>query len=264
MTAEVAGEQAGSADKRVPDGRGYWIAFAPPLEETIRALRQLSATWVAPRVGGNGWNDPGANEERLRAYKDDGLSVYPWIYTTPSGARKTIDAFSAIASKGLCDGIIVDAEAEFCHYPEIARNFASDLRQSLPGVWIAHAPFDMVQWHLDFPYAEFGEVFDAVMPQLYAYEHDDAGYDHWIRLYESQWRIWEAAHPEATLPRMPIGCSYRPRTRAGKPIGTFDESVLARDIVAHQPYLTGGLYSLEMTMQDPTIFQALRDAARLA
>jgi hypothetical protein len=51
--------------------------------------------------------------------------------------------------------------------------------------------------------------------------------------------------------------------RGGRPTDFFDDDRLADDIVSHLPYLTGGVYSLEMAMQNPKVFDGLVKASRV-
>lgn len=220
-----------------PSGLGIWIAYKP--ENAVVLLKQVGARWVAPRAGFNGWNDPGlmvykkdhsidleASAKKLQEYKDAGFALYPWIYPNMSGWRSALVGFGLLWDTGLCDGLLVDAEAEWCG-PDASRNasealaFVSGLRARCPGAWIAHAPMDYLAFHPTFPWAEFGQL-DAVMPQVYAFEHGDQGHAHHLEAVEKQWVVWEEAHPLAAKPRWPIGCTYRPKARGytkdGKPI----------------------------------------------
>jgi hypothetical protein len=269
-----------------PSGLGFWIAYKPLNAAVL--LKQAGASWVAPRAGFNGWNDPGlmarnfdgsfkmsASVEKLKEYKDAGLALYPWIYPNMIGWHSALEGFGALWDTGLCDGLLVDAEAEWCgpdaaYNAQEARAFVLGLRTRCPGAWIAHAPMDYLANHPTFPWVEFGEL-DAVMPQIYAYEHDDRGHAFHLERVEAQWAAWEAKHPEATKPRWPIGCTYRPKargyTKEGKPIPLTpwpDQGArVAADVVAFldHPLVVAAqapsLYSLEASPSE--VLQALAD-----
>lgn len=243
-----------------PSGLGMWIAYRPA--GAVELLRLIGAAWVAPRAGFNGWNDGGLREEHLRAYRAAGLGVFPWIYPTPGGIKSSVAGLVALWETGFCDGLILDAEAEWCG-PDAARNaldadaFVQELRAKCPGAWIGHAPMDYLAYHPTFPWSQFGKL-DAVMPQVYAYEHGDHGHVHHVEAVERQWAAFELAHP-GQPPRWPIGCTYRPKTRgydaAGKPIplpAWPDQGVrVAADVAAFldHPLVSAAaapsLYSLE-------------------
>lgn len=244
-----------------PSGLGLWMAYRPA--NALMLLKQTGAAWVAPRAGLNGWDDPGLTVDRLQEYRDAGVYTAPWIYPTMTGWRRALDGFARLHATGLCDGLIVDAEAEWCE-PDAARNaaeaktFVAELRRRCPDAWIAHAPMDYVANHPTFPWVEFGAL-DAVMPQVYAYEHDDRGHAYHLERVEKQWLDWEAAHPEAKKPRWPIGCTYRPKTRGydatGRPIPLpawpNQSARVAADVAAFLDHplsrsaLAPSLYSLE-------------------
>lgn len=268
--------------KTAPIGFGYWIAFADnvspsplaqDIEETCRLLRELGAGWIAPRAGMDGWNDGGLTKEALAAYKALGVGVYPWIYTRPKGIAATVAASLALMATGSVDGIILDAEAEYVGEAAAATKLADQMRAALPDVWLAHAPLDNVAYHPKFPWREIvrgsakaGEpaLLDAVMPQLYAWEHDDSGHAFWQAKCEAQWAAWEAKNPDAAVNRTWIGCCYRPASRAGKPTPPLSLASIVADVVAFRAENpTGSLYAIDaaITLGQRSIIHALIKAA---
>jgi hypothetical protein len=268
--------------KTVPEGFGYWVAFADnvtpsPLAqdvaETCRLLKALDAGWIAPRAGMDGWNDGALTREALAAYKRSGFGVYPWIYTRPSGVAATVAAAVALVATGDVDGIILDAEAEYIDAPGPAVKLADELRAALPDVFLAHAPLDNIAFHPRFPWREIvrgsaksGEParLDAVMPQLYAWEHDDSGHAAWQSKCEGQWSAWEAKNPDAAVARRWIGCCYRPATRGGRATKPRPIEEIARDVVAFRSENPeGSLYALDaaISLGQRRILHALIKAA---
>ena len=216
-----------------PSGLGAWVAYKPAAVETT--LVGCGFSWVAPRAGFNGWNDPGCSAGQLIAYRRAGLRVYPWIYPTPLGVSAAVEGFRRLHQLGICDGLIVDAEAEWCAdgMGVVAASFVAQLRAACPDAWIAHAPMDYVANHPLFPWAEFGAL-DAVLPQVYAFEHNDQGHAHHLDATDHQWRSFEASHPSAAPPRSPVGCTYRPPSRGGHPLPPWPDqgARVAADVAA--------------------------------
>lgn len=198
-----------------PVGLGIFIAYEPQ-NATDRCI-DIGATWVAPRAGFNGWQKSSLSIASLERNRKRGLKSFPWIYPTPAGWKSSVAGFVELWDTGLCDGLIIDAEAEWCGSDRAlnaleADAFVQELRDRCPDAWIAHAPMDYIENHPTFPWAQFGKL-DAVMVQVYAFEHDDLGHVHHVEAVDAQWRAWEAAHPQSTKPRWPIGCTYRPHER---------------------------------------------------
>jgi hypothetical protein len=235
-----------------PTGLGFWVAYTPTM--VVEKLVSVGAKWVAPRAGLNGWNDGGLRtKEDLQRYKDAGLQVFPWIYPTPQGWKSTLDGFQRLVSTQLCDGLILDAEAEWCDGKSngVAAVLVEKLREAFPTLWIAHAPMDYINYHPKFPWVEFGEL-DAVLPQVYAWEHDDHGHVFHLERVEAAWAAWEKKNPLSVKPRWPIGCTYRPGFRGTESLTPLPDqwNKIAMDVEAFldHPLCKGkpvSLYSLE-------------------
>jgi hypothetical protein len=268
--------------KNAPIGFGYWVAFAQnmtpsplaqDIAETCRVLKALGAGWVAPRAGMDGWNDGGLSADALAAYKQLGIGCYPWIYTRPSGVTATVAAANELLATGNVDGIILDAEGEYLGQPAAAAKLADTIRQALGDVWIAHAPFDNIAFHPDFPWREIvrgsakpNEVarLDGVLPQLYAWEHDDSGHAFWQKRCEAEWTAWEAQNPDAAVARQWIGCCYRPANRGGRPTPALPLQTVIADVVAFQKANPqGSLYCVDaaVSLGQRAILDALAQGA---
>jgi Putative peptidoglycan binding domain len=269
--------------KAAPAGFGYWVAFAQnmtpsplaqDIAETCRVLKALGAGWVAPRAGMDGWNDGGLTVEALAAYKQLGIGCYPWMYTRPSGIASTVAAAVRLVATGCVDGIILDAEGEYLGQHAAAAKLADTIRGALGDRWIAHAPFDNIAFHPTFPYREIvrgsakageGPRLDGVLPQLYAWEHDDSGHPFWEKKCQAQWTQWEAQNPDAAVPRHWIGCCYRPAMRAGKATPPLPLQTVIADVVGfRKDNPLGSLYSIDaaVSLGQRAILDALASSAR--
>ncbi|CAN5620663.1 hypothetical protein BH09MYX1_BH09MYX1_13240 [soil metagenome] len=268
--------------KNSPCGFGYWVAFAnamtpSPLaqdvEETCRILQALGAGWIAPRAGMDGWNDGGLTLSALASYKQLGIDVYPWIYTRPQGIQATVDAALKLLETGNVDGIILDAEAEYLAESGAATRLADAIRAAVDDAWVAHAPLDNIALHPTFPWREIvvGSAephepprLDAVMPQLYAWEHNDAGHAAWQQKCEPQWTAWERANPQAAVPRSWIGACYRPKLRGGSSTPALPLQTVVDDVVAFRTSNPrGSLYAIDaaLTLAQRPILAALIELA---
>lgn len=251
--------------RTAPVGLGMWIAYRP--QDPVRDLLRCGASWVAPRAGRDGRNGKGCTDSDLLEYKRAGPRVYPWIYVTMSGWRQAVDGFARLLTTGACDGLIINAEAEWAG-PDAARNdgqaraLCAELRSRVGAdTFLAHAPMDYVGNHPTFPWAAFGEACDAVMPQVYWYEHDDSGAVYHLERTDRQWRAWEAAHPQATRPRWPIGVTYRPAMRDQRLLSPISPGRIVDEVRAFLDHpLTqdrpASLYSIEAAM--PGVLDAVR------
>lgn len=251
-----------------PSGLGIWIAYEP--QNAADRCVDIGAAWVAPRAGLNGWQKSSLSKDSLVRYKHRGLKVYPWIYPTMDGWKSSVAGFVDLWDTELCDGLIVDAEAEWCG-PDRAFNaleadaFVQELRDRCPDAFIAHAPMDYLNYHPTFPWAQFGKL-DAVMPQTYFFEHDDRGAAHNLEGVEAQWIAWEESNPSAKKPRWPIGCTYRPRQRLKQDLAPLPIERIVAEVAAFLDHplvraaAAPSLYSLEAA--PPEVIAMLAERVR--
>lgn len=250
-----------------PTGLGLWTAYQPT--DILARLRTVGARWVAPRAGYDGWTDAHCRVADLLAYKRAGLAIYPWIYPSMHGWHLALAGLQQLWDTGLCDGLIVDWEAEWCGPDSAANNMQA--RAFVAGLlaidspadghpWIAHAPMDYRSNHPTAPWAAF-DALDCAMIQLYAYEHDDRGHLYHLGRVLPQWA-------DTGKPCWPIGCTYRPRSRlvGGVPtvLPPMTPAVIAADVAAFldAPALAGlpvSLYSIEAA--SPEVMAMLADRA---
>lgn len=204
--------------KNTPVGLGIWIAFQNSIgtvEKSIELLKLVGAKWVAPRAGEGPWRDsywkPDMAREAIKKYHDAGIKVYPWIYSYPNSYTAEVPIFKALMEEG-ADGVFIDAEIEWQGHGQnkpAAESFMQKLRSELgDDCFIGHAPFPYVQWHLDFPYEEFGKYCDAVCDQLYWTEISNDTVKHHIAVTDKQWSDVLAKNPNFAKVRCPIGVTY--------------------------------------------------------
>ena len=223
-----------------PQGRGAWVAFVDAMSAGGRAediallverARCLGCSWVALRVGAAGQRDGGAHlggapaRDLVDAIRGAGLGLYVWLFeyaAHPTASRSIWKAWQSLS-----DGAIVNAEFEYLAATrEMAEQLVSDLR-AMGYDYVAHAPPDYAGGRGDGAMAYLDAVCDEIMPQVYAYEHDDRGHAHHLdavrTLYERRGLLDKVS---------PIGCTYRPKTRGGKALAPVPDEVVARDVVA--------------------------------
>lgn len=234
------------------------MAFEEPVNVLGSALEATGARWIAPRAGDGGiYRSPGQvnlpiGPAYMRLYQDLGLAVYPWIYLRPSDAEKGRDiAFLKRLVDLGASGVILDVEGEFLGQKDAAKRLVDKARAALGETFVGYSSFDLPAYHPSFPWEEFSAL-DGAFPQLYAYEHNDAGHVYWMAEYDRQWAGKDAQSAAVKrCPRYPVGACYRPRTRAGQVIGPFDAVKLAADMQAGLPKMTGGWYSIEALINGP-------------
>lgn len=240
-----------------PQGLGLWIAFEQSIDPGIKMrdlavaverLRRAGAGWVAPRAGAGSANDAAFDEVSARAYLATGRTLLPWIFPYKGTEARVVAGFRRYFVAG-AHGCIINAEFEY--QPATAAD-ARGLVRSIRTAWteaqgersrlglevtadepfIAHAPPDYlgagVGHRLSDELVALDEECDAIMPQVYAYEHDDSGHVHHLenvaRGYEKRGvpfaKVWW------------VGCSYRPLVRGGKKLGPMDPQKIADDVIA--------------------------------
>lgn len=242
-----------------PHGLGFWIAFeasidpgpkARDLAVAIDRCKRAGATWVALRAGAGGANDAHLSEASLRAFEAAGIDVYVWIFAYPATAAKEIAGYRRWFVAG-AKGALINAEFEYQKASAAdARALVAGIRQAwheaqgerrLRGLdpiadeaFVAHAPPDYlgagVGHALSDELVALDEVCDAIMPQVYAWEHDDRGHafhlDRVMAGYAKRGlgldRVWC------------VGCTYRPTKRGGKTLTPLPDQQqrLAEDLAA--------------------------------
>lgn len=247
------------ATKKTPAGLGFYLAFekavdpgdkSRDLQVTIDRCLAAGATWIAPRAGAGGANDAAFDEKSVAAYIAAGLLVYPWIFPYPGREATVVSGFKRYFVAG-AHGCIINAEFEYqpasaasaramvaairTAWAEAqAERLQRGLEVTADECFIAHAPPDYLGAGIGHPLSDelvaLDEVCDAIMPQTYAWEHDDRGHDFHVNrvmagyakrgLYAD--KVW------------PVGCTYRPKQRGGKPTPAMDGEAarVGSDVIA--------------------------------
>ncbi|GAI59161.1 unnamed protein product, partial [marine sediment metagenome] len=107
------------------------------------------------------------------------------------------------------DGLIIDAESEYEGKPDNATIYMEQIRTNHPNSFIAYTTFPIIDYHLNFPYLEFGKYCDAVMPQVY-WKEIGVSPEGMINWMETQWNKWhntwkESGNSLSVKPIVPIG-----------------------------------------------------------
>lgn len=232
--------------KIVPHGLGGWVAFEGSLDPgakvrdlhvAIERCDQAGMKWIAPRAGAGGANDGAFDEASVEAYLAAGLVVLPWIFPYVGTEAKVRAGFKRFFIAG-AHGAIINAEFEYQPATAAAaRALVASIRTAWAEAqgerlqrglevvadecWIGHAPPDYLGAGVGHPLSDelvaLDEECDAIMPQVYAYEHDDRGHAFHLDRVMSGYakrglgpdRVW------------PVGCTYRPKARGGKPTPTL-------------------------------------------
>lgn len=253
-------------------------AKARDLEVAIDRAKRIGATWIAPRAGDVTRNDAQFDRASCEAYANAGLAVYPWLFVRPGRNAQTVAACASMRDWPGVAGVILNAEFEYQGaQPAEAKALVASLRAA--GFdFVAHAPPDYLGGRGSSPaFVALDEVCDAIMPQVYAWEHDDSGHvrhlDNVASLYAKRGigadRCW------------PILCTYRPKVRgfdaAGKAKPTPPMANEARRVAADlleglaHPWVRASrapsLYSLDaisfITGPSDEVISALEDRHRL-
>lgn len=158
-------------DSGIASGRGVWIwlirqAEYGNVEQIIERARSAGLRWVTIK-GGDGvhsWAQlTGETVNRIRAA---GLQVLGWVYAYGQDTVREAAVARNILSLG-CDGLIIDAEAEYEGRPLEAESYMRAIREAYPRAFIAYSSFPLISRHPTFPYIEFGRYCNASMPQCY-------------------------------------------------------------------------------------------------
>ncbi len=284
----------GTPEKYIPRGEGGWLAFesavdpgakAKDLAVTIERCQSAGVTWIAPRAGAGGGNDVSFNEESIQAYLSAGLLVLPWIFPYKATEARVIAGFKRWFLSG-AHGVIINAEFEYQPATALeARALVAGIRDAwaeaqgermskgLPVIadapFIAHAPPDYLGAGIGHALSDelvaLDEECDAIMPQIYAWEHNDRGHVFHLE------RVMAGYAKRGLGPNKvwPVGCTYRPKQRCGKPTPLMlDEGKrVADDLVAfleHPISMASGAasyYSLDaitwINRQDDHVMAAL-------
>lgn len=95
-----------------------------------------------------------------------GIQVIGWVYTYGHDEATEAQIGAGLLTPGM-DGLVVDAEGEYEGSPVAAGRYMEALRKCLPKATIGLSSFWSVSLHEEFPWAQFLDKCDYVMPQVY-------------------------------------------------------------------------------------------------
>lgn len=155
----------------VVGGRGMWVWRWVQAEDgnpdrVINRARNAGLKWITIK-GGDGlswWSQLTPN--LIRELQQADLKVLGWVYAYGNSPQNEADVANHVLDLG-CDGLIIDAEAEYEGKPRMAETYMKAIRAAHPAAFIAYSSFPLISKHPKFPYTEFGRYCDASMPQCY-------------------------------------------------------------------------------------------------
>jgi len=239
--------------KSGPEGLGIFIwlvskADGGDWQKIAERCKLAGLKWVAVDCGQSSrWGQWTPDKAKFATdyLHEAGLSVFTWNYSRPSTWPAEASLIADVLTHDGVDGHIIDAEGEWKDpaHKALAVNFGKRLRDAMgPDRWIAHCPFDYINYHLDFPYDEFGAFTDAVMPQEYWTEHG-VPYHQMARQVDPQ---WTAFHAKNGKPVIPVGVTYGSEYAGSKVPGKFTFTDLADFVLDHRDRSPAvGFYSYE-------------------
>ena len=213
--------------RRFPLGRGFYVwhlydCCGGNIDALIahchdHAIGWLAIKWLANKVGGK-WVQQFTPDVVARL-KAAGIGVYGWHYDLPGQADAQADIVKAVCDAD-ADGFISDSEIEWDKdaTPDAhARAYGAAIaaRGLRPDFLIAHAPFDVIAGHQNFPYTALGEFCDFVAPQMYWPEHGVSEVKSTARAL-IQWTSYRTKHPDACKELVPSGYSVQPDLAGGR------------------------------------------------
>lgn len=105
--------------------------------------------------------------EYVSALRTAGIDVWGWGYVYgnyPAGEAAV--AVERCKELGITK-FVVDAESEYKNKASQARTYMTALRKGLPGATLALSTFRFPSYHREFPWREFAEQCNLMMPQVY-------------------------------------------------------------------------------------------------
>jgi hypothetical protein len=105
--------------------------------------------------------------EYITALRAVGIEVWGWGYVYgnyPAGEAAV--AVERCRELGITN-FVVDAEAEYKNKPAAARTYMTAVRKGMPDAVLALSSFRFPSYHREFPFREFAEQCNLMMPQVY-------------------------------------------------------------------------------------------------
>lgn len=200
----------------IADGLGVWIwrlrdAENGDVPSIIQRAREARLNWVAIK-GGDGtdrWSQ--LTPALVNSLHEGGLRVLGWVYAYGRDPDGEVAIADSVLGTG-CDGLIVDAEAEFEGKAYQAERYMSAIRRVHPGAFIAYSTFPLISKHRAFPYVEFGKYSNASMPQCY-WKLIGLTPEVMMERTRQEWQSWaqsmeRAGHGSSVVPLYPVGQGF--------------------------------------------------------
>lgn len=250
-----------------PYGKGMWIWKISECEggnvgRIISKCKANNISYVIVKCGDgeNTWAQ--FTKDLVNAFHAQGIKIYSWNYTYGKNPIREASIAMWALDMGV-DGHVFDAEGEYERLPDPSGTAHTMLtyirdREQYKNVFLAHAPFPIIDSHKTFPYVEFGKYCDAVMPQLYwgTMKRDPENVIMWM--YQ-QWSKWEAkwkaeGHADSIKPIIPVGQTYD-NAQTNFVLGPGD---IKRFIDGVAGYLSVNFWSFQHVLRDDC-WAAIRD-----
>jgi hypothetical protein len=168
-----------------------------------------------------------------------GLKVFGYTRSYGSDIPGEIALVASVYDKG-ADGFIVDAEGEWqsnhpwigTNGPALAVKLLSGIKARFPTKFLGHSPFPIIEFHLSFPYREFGLYCDAAMPQMYWEKWSAFGIhspEQGIDRVDRQWKDWQNSlrgeDRRAIKPIAPVAWALASCTGTGNTHGVTGDNI---------------------------------------
>lgn len=156
----------------VPLGKGIWIwtfdQYGPSVKDAVALAEQVGIGFVLIKSGEQATSYSQFALKNVAPFVARGIEVYGWPYVSPGNLDAKAAAIATQASVPGVSGIILDVETEFVGHASDATALCQGIRQRVPRVFLGYTSFGWVDYHLDFPYAQFDQhCGDAFLPQTY-------------------------------------------------------------------------------------------------
>lgn len=186
-------------------GLGIWIwewdaCEGGDIDKILACCKAWGVSWLAVKCGEKTANSQ-VTPARVAELRAGGVECAAWWYSHPSSADAEVAYLTDVVTRCGVRHLILDAEEPWEREPDDwtkprdwrreASVFARSLRAAVgPDVFLADAPWARPKSHGGrFPYAEFGAVMNARMPQFY-WELAEVGGEsigHFLATADLQW-----------------------------------------------------------------------------
>jgi hypothetical protein len=156
---------------KIWDGKHMWIwhlenTLNGDMNAIIAKLKDIGATGVLLKAhdGANIWKQ---FRNYIQQFKNAGFVVGAWGYVYGTDIQGEANAILDAIKAG-ADWYVIDAEKEFESLPKgTASQLCELVRQSYPDYPLGYAPFAFADQHPTYPYQEFSNFCNVVLPQVY-------------------------------------------------------------------------------------------------